>query len=427
MVKRYIIRAGQDKRTWPALFKRLDREAPGALNQLLGQAGQLTLEEPLDVPLDVIKDIEQFSDETQDTFISSWLNAFITEGRRPKITRQDRRQHPTSHYEAMLRRIQRYANQQLILEAPGGNPELAAYLNETLAPLRREMMAEKLEFESYNKRTKTSQEVFYTVAATAALGLAIDTVPFLKPLDAFKEKFMAQLDDYGNWAGEIASVKGQGYDWGQVIKSQWLALPALAWTLVADVQFRQKHLPEEGGAQGALSRAADKVLAPVRWFFGEQGEQAGIEMSKPLARFARGMKFGLSGSILSVAAAVSTLFMMAGQHARLAREGKVLTTGQPQNAKPLQRYWYSLKRAFHQDIQYPARVGLFTGAAISTLSAGVLGLIRLPKNKGEFLLSLTVVQALVGAGESLGASLTSALARRRHEAKLDRLIEQNPH
>jgi hypothetical protein len=415
----YKITRGQPFSQWPPLLKGLYYRDAQAVQGILNEAGWLAVSVPKKPPPDVLKAIEIISNETQETFISSWLPAFVKHGIQPVITPREKAKHPRQDYQALIQRIGRYVETEIQpATGPHVNPYWMARLNAAFTPLRRELMASLLEFSSYDKRTKGAQEVFYAVAATAGIGYAIQTLPMLAFLRPFQANIMSQLDDYGNLAGEVASVKGQGYSWPQVLQSQWLAVPASLWGVFGDMDFEQKakeappplESSEKEIKQGIFSRLKDLV---ERY----KPQHPGIEMDHWPSRLMRGMKFGLASSILSVCASVSTLLMMFGQHKKLVREGKVWRqsspSGQASGGRPDQ--WTSFKEAFNQDIQYPARIGLFLGAAISITFAGLAALIRRPFSKNEFLLSMVLVQALVGAGESLGASIASLTARRRHD------------
>lgn len=414
---------GQPFSQWPPLLQGLYYRDAQAVREILNEIGWLAVSIPKKPPPDILKAIEIISNETQETFISSWLSAFVKYGVRPVITPKEKAKHPPQYYEALIQRIARYAEtQSRPVTAPEVNPYWTNRLNQAFNPLRRELLASLLEFSSYDKRTKGAQEVFYAVAATAGIGYAIQTFPMLAFLRPFQANIMSQLDDYGNLAGEVASVKGQGYSWPQVLQSQWLAVPAALWGMFGDMDFEQKAkeapsappAPVEKDVQQGLFSRLKGVIESYK------PQNPGIEMSHWPSRLMRGMKFGLAASILSICASVSTLLMMFGQHKKLVREGKVWqqsSSSMNPSAGGRPDSWTSFKEAFNQDIQYPARIGLFLGAAISTTFAGLAALIRRPYSKSEFLLSMILVQALVGAGESLGASIASLTAQKRHERR----------
>jgi hypothetical protein len=411
--KIYTIQRGQPASTWPPIFQAISKQSPGMLEAILNQAGQVAISIPKRPPEDVIKALEAISIQTQETFISTWLPRLIEKGEKPIITAADRAKAPQVDFDALMQKIKRYADSQVQISAPGAEPTLVASVNAAIAPLRKKIMASNIEFESYNERAKTAKGIFYSVAGTTALGYAIEYVPFLKFLNGFKEKIMSQVDDYGNWAGEVASVKGQGYSWGQVAASQCLALPAIAWTMLADLQFREKTPVLD--KNGEIKKRFGKPL------------YRGIHMDRWQSRLLRGMKFGLACGVLSIFASISTLMLMVYQHRKLTHEGKTQDSG-PKDG--LQGLWHSCKEAFRQDIQYPARVGLFIGSALATALCGAAALIKKPGAKGkgkQFLLSMVLVQALAGIGETVGATLASLTARKRNERHIDKIIAEAAH
>lgn len=406
----YSIRRGQPIFLWPPIFQAINKQSPGRLEAILGQAGQVSVSIPKRPPEEVIKAIEAISVQSQETFISTWLSRLIKHGEKPIITSEDRTKAPQVDFDGLMQTIERYADSQVQISAPGADPSLVSGLNAAIAPLRRNIMASNIEFESYNERAKTAKGIFYSVAGATALGYAIEYVPFLKFLNHYKEKIMSQVDDYGNWAGEIASVKGQGYSWGQVAASQCLALPAIAWTAFSDFQFREKN--PVLGKNGEIKKRFGKPL------------YRGIHMNRWQSRLLRGMKFGLAAGVLSILASVSTLMLMMHQHRKLTHEGKTQDFGPKEG---LQGLWHSLREAFKQDIQYPARVGLFIGSALAIAFCGAAALVKLPgaKSKGkQFLLSMVFIQALAGVGETAGATLASLTARKRNERHIDKIIAE---
>jgi hypothetical protein len=263
-------------------------------------------------------------------------------------------------------------------------------LNDALVPMRQAVMSRRLSFDTYNERTQTAQHIFGVVALVGLLGYGIETLPALRPLAPLKTKLMVALDDFGNWAGEIASVKAQGYTWLQTLQSQVLGVPGALWVRGADVEFKEREL-----ATGS-----------------------GIKMASARARALRGLKLGVAASIVSLGASVSTLVMMTRQHRSLQQEGK--TTEHPKGAVTSWRL--ALREAFAQDIQYPARTGLFLGAGLSMTLATLAGLTRVPGSQ-HFWLESAFVQALIGVGESIGASISSLLAGRRENHREQRLLK----
>lgn len=343
-------------------------------------------------PETVRQAVTEIGNKTQRTFINTWLPPFIEAQRPPVLSPQDSAKLSTAQLQQNLKTITGYVDQQFrVISDPSlARSDPLRQLNDALGPLRQTVMSRRLSFDTYNERTQTAQHIFGVVALVGMLGYGIETLPALSPLMPLKTKLMVALDDFGNWAGEIASVKAQGYTWLQTLQSQVLGVPGALWVRGADVEFKERN------AAGS-----------------------GIKMASARARALRGLKLGVAASIVSLGASVSTLMMMTRQHRSLQREGK--TTSQPNGV--LASWRLALKEAFAQDIQYPARTGLFLGAGLSMTLATLAGLTRVPGTQ-RFWLESAFVQALIGVGESIGASISSMLAERRENGREQRLLKR---
>ena len=312
-------------------------------------------------PERVLLAVDRISRETQENTILPWLERFLRHEELPVWT-ADELEHAEKaglnlYEEIRVIRDQRFEFVKIVLvdlHNRGVTDEeqtLMHDVNLDLFPLAIDTITHRVTFDNAHTRTEIAQSLIKAMIVIGPLAHVLEHV-----LSGLGKVFAASSDDLLSEAAELFALRGSGFTWRQLGSRFWML--GAVFVLATFGAFQVEPLIESGHV----------MLA--------------------------GIVFGLSAVSLSLTTAIQSIGLYQRSYHRLAQAGKIaLQPGQS-----------LLGLALRQDFTNPTRIGLFLGAAVSPLLAGLVFLTQ------PLLASNGWILALLGSTESIvaGCAVLSA-------------------